>query len=268
VLRWHRRRRARTFHGSDRITPPTSPGPDVLDEFSRDPKELLRELGAATGPVPARWTDPGFGARLRELVRAGWAREVNGFVHITSAGRRALAGAPDPEREPATERPRPVLAALPPDLDVNPTQEELLRRIVRAEGRASRDELDGRVVRALEGRGLVASADGWVELTDAGRAYCRRRFPSRRRAGAAPEPRAPRPAGPRSPAAADPAEGERRRRVAAIRESVATLRSLVEDGATIRIEELEAPARDTFEALLELADRIERQADPRRISRR
>lgn len=54
--------------------------------------------------------------------------------------------------------------------ELNDKQIDLLRHLYRQTGPALGDHLDGRVVRALRSRGLVAETrDGWVSLTDAGR---------------------------------------------------------------------------------------------------
>jgi hypothetical protein len=241
--------------------------PLFIDELSPDPLELLRHLDAETR-IPGRWEDHRFRARVGQLVRSGWARVVHGFVYITPEGRRHLRG------EAPADRPAPRLSPPPAppvaDPGLNEAQEDLIRRAWRAGGRMALEQADGRVVRALEGRGLAARREDEMELTEAGRAYGRRRFPGRRmRAGADDRPpREDRARPARTSPGAERGADERTRRLRTIRSAVATLRSLIEDDATLRIEDLEAPAADAFAALEELADRIERQADPRRITPR
>ena len=55
-------------------------------------------------------------------------------------------------------------------LQLNDKQLDLLRHLYRQTGPVPEDHLDGRVVRALRSRDLVAEKSGWVSLTDAGRA--------------------------------------------------------------------------------------------------
>jgi hypothetical protein len=135
----------------------------------------------------------------------------------------------------------------------------MLRQLAHAEAPVPFDDLDGRVVRALEGRGLVRRADGLVELTDAGRAFYESKVRRRRRARSGWAKTAP-----------VPTEGTEDRTVRArsIREAVDALQRAVGGADELEIGDLEAPADDAFAALLDLADRIERGADPRRITRR
>jgi hypothetical protein len=67
-------------------------------------------------------------------------------------------------------------------------QEEMLRYLVRQEGRVPADHLDGRSLRVLLARGLVTRQSGWVTPTESGRAHleqhtARERDARRRRAG-------------------------------------------------------------------------------------
>jgi hypothetical protein len=52
---------------------------------------------------------------------------------------------------------------------LNEKQFDLLRYLYRQTGPVPSDHLDGRVVRALKARHLIAVAKGWVSITDDGR---------------------------------------------------------------------------------------------------
>lgn len=240
----------------------------MFDDLSPEEIALLKELGDKGAPVSeARLSADA----LRHLAMRRYIKRLSGFSIITPDGRKALQ-ALDRGQQPALpehrERvPHPsarvVVAAAEDeeeaeDTRVNNTQEDMLRQLALAEAPVPFDDLDGRVVRALEGRGLVRKAEGLVELTDAGRTFYDTKVRRRRRARTG-----------WAKAATIPTEGEEDRaaRARSIREAVDVLQRAVSDADELEVGDLNAPARDAFSGLLELADRIERGADPRRITR-
>ena len=245
--------------------------PTVFDELNADEISLLRELAQNGGPVSeARLS----GDSLRTLALRRYVKRLSGFSIVTPEGRKALQ-ALDRGEQPHHPGPRP--AAFPELLagrdepaasaaddasgaTLNATQEDMLRQLALADAAVPFDDLDGRVVRALEGRGLVQRIDGRVEITEAGKAFYEGKVRRRRRVRRSWAPGAP-------PADDSRPVDERVVRARSIREAVEALRGAVGSADTLPLEELEAPAEDAFRALLELADRIERGADPRRISR-
>ena len=121
------------------------------------------------------------------------------------------------------------------------------------------DDLDGRVIRALEGRGLVCRTEGRVGVTEEGRRFYEQRVRRRRRVRANHTHAAP--------AAAAPDADERKPRARLLRNAVEALQRVIGDAETIPLGDLDAPAADALAAISELADRIERGDDPRRIVR-
>lgn len=249
----------------------------MFDELSSEDIALLKELAEKGAPVSEARLNPD---ALRSLTLRKYVKRLSGFSIITPDGRRALQAlergqqpAPTAQRErihhpssragmaEAAEAAEAQQAQAEGDDDtrVNTTQEDMLRLLAQAEKPVPFDDLDGRVVRALEGRGLVRRAEGLVELTDAGRAFYESKVRRRRRARSGWAKSAPR-----------PVEGTEDRSVRAqsIRDAVDALTRAVGGADTLEIGDLEANAEDAFAALLELADRIERGADPRRITRK
>lgn len=243
----------------------------MFDELTPEEISLLRELAKNGGPVSeARLS----AEALRTLALRRYVKRLSGFSIVTPEGRRALQ-ALDRGEQPQHPGPRPAAfpgllsqrdepapageAAEGSGTTLNPMQEDMLRQLALADAPVPFDDLDGRVVRALEGRELVRRIDGRVEITDAGREFYQSRVRRRRRVRAGWARTAPAPAEERS--------DERALRARSIREAVDALRRAVGGAETIPIEDMEAPAEDAFRAFLELADRIERGADPRRISR-
>jgi hypothetical protein len=239
----------------------------MFDELTPEEIALLRELVQNGAPVP----EARLGAEaLRTLALRRYVKRLSGFSVATPEGRRALE-AIDRGDQPESVGPRP--AAFPGLLEergaedatpaeegaeptLNPTQEDMLRQLALAEAPVPFDDLDGRVVRALEGRGLVRRIDGRVEVSEAGREFYRSRVRRRRRARTG-----------WHRAEAPERSDERATRARSIREAVDALRRAVGGAETISVGDLDASAEETFRALLELADRIERGADPRRITR-
>ena len=121
--------------------------------------DLLRTICGA-GAMPAAQLD---GRVLRPLLAHGLIVEAHGIVRPTPAG-RALAERSDDE---ITAVPAPLPSRL------SESQEEVLRYLLRQTGPVPEDHVDGRVMRALETRGLVESARGWVRPTDAAEPYLR-----------------------------------------------------------------------------------------------
>ena len=105
---------------------------------------------------------------------------------------------------------------------------------------------------------VLRKADGIVSLTEAGRVFYESKVRRRRRARSGWTKSAP-----------APTEGteDRTTRAEAIREAVDALQRAVSDADRLEIGDLDAPAEQAFAALLELADRIDRGLDPRRITR-
>lgn len=240
----------------------------MFDEISPAEIELLKQLAEKGAPVSEARLDAD---ALRSLGLRRYIKRLSGFSIITPEGRKALqslergqspAPAPAMRRDPYPLHSRdaapPPPEAEPDDTRVNNTQEDMLRQLALAEKPVPFDDLDGRVVRALEGRGLVSKSGGLVTLTEAGRAFYESKVRRRRRARSGWVKAAP-----------VPAEGTEDRRVRAqsIRDAVDALQRAVSDADHLEIGDLDAVAGDAFTGLLELADRIERGADPRRITR-
>lgn len=241
--------------------------PSVFDEISQAEIDLLKQLAEKGAPVSEARLDAD---ALRSLGLRRYIKRLSGFSIITPDGRRALqalqqgqtpAPAPAFRRDPYPHQPResaPEPEAEGDETRVNTTQEDMLRQLALAEQPVPFDDLDGRVVRALEGRGLVTRSDGLVLLTDAGRSFYESKVRRRRRARSGWVKAQP-----------VPAEGteDRRARAQSIREAVDALQRCVGGLDHLQIGDLDAPAEEAFTGLLELADRIERGADPRRITR-
>ncbi|WP_420129718.1 hypothetical protein [Longimicrobium sp.] len=239
----------------------------MFDEISPAEITLLKELAEKGAPVSEARLDAD---ALRSLGLRRYIKRLSGFSIITPEGRKALqalqrgqtpAPAPSIRRDPYPMQPREAAPAAEPEADptVNTTQEDMLRQLALSEQPVPFDDLDGRVVRALEGRGLLRKADGLVLLTDAGRAFYESKVRRRRRARSGWTKSAP-----------APVEGteDRGSRAEAIREAVDALQRAVGDADRLEIGDLDASAEQAFAALLELADRIEQGQDPRRIKRR
>lgn len=241
----------------------------MFDDLSPEAIALLKELADKGAPVSEARLDPD---ALRHLGMRRYIKRLSGFSIITPEGRKALQSlerGQQPAMPAHRERvPHPSARVVVSTQEaeeedtegtrVNNTQEDMLRQLALSEAPVPFDDLDGRVVRALEGRGLVRKADGLVELTEAGRTFYDTRVRRRRRARSS-----------WVKAAAVPVEGveDRTARARSIREAVDALQRAVSDADELQIGDLAAPARDAFAGLLELADRIERGADPRRIKR-
>lgn len=241
----------------------------VFDDLSPDEIALLKQLAEKGAPVSEARLNAD---ALRTLAMRRFVKRLSGFSIITPDGRRALqslARGQQPASSHQERIPHPnarVIASAPePEAEddetrVNNTQEDMLRQLALSEAPVPFDDLDGRVVRALEGRGLVRKADGLVVLTDAGRAFYESKVRRRRRARSGWVKAAPAPA--------EAAEDRSSARARSIREAVDALQRAIGSADELEIGDLHASADDAFAALLELADRIERGADPRRITRR
>lgn len=196
--------------------------------------ELLRNLVARLGPVPLSEFD---GRQLRPLKTNGLVAEYGQSVVPTSEGRR-LAGEHDTSSE-----------AVPPATAVagrllSRSQEELLRLIIRATEPMLADHLDGRVLRALETRGLVRVDCGWVSATDNGRDHFERHVQKerglrRRRATA---------------------EGGHARAEALLR-AVEQLEAAVPRAAEIMIGQMPSHVDDVFAGLRKLARQMESRVE-------
>jgi hypothetical protein len=248
-------------------------GDPVFDELSTAEISLLRDLAQRGSPTSEARLDAD---ALRTLAMRRYVKRLSGFAVITPDGRRALTSldqgiAPTPAAVPARiSHPSEAAPAAEPDAPaengevmLNSTQEDMLRQLALAESPVPFDDLDGRVVRALEGRGLVGREDGRVVLTESGREFYQSRVRRRRRARAGGWATTSQPVQP----AEEPADIENRA-AQSLREAVDILRHAIGGADPIEVADMEAPADDTFAALIELADRIEQGGDPRRIPRR
>jgi hypothetical protein len=242
----------------------------VFDELSPEEIALLKELADKGSPVSEARLDAD---ALRSLGLRRYIKRLSGFSIVTPDGRRALeslarGGTPAPaarQRDHGPYVPTPAApveetapAAEADGTTVNSTQEDMLRQLAQAESPVPFDDLDGRVVRALEGRGLVRRVDGLVEVTEAGHEFYQSKVRRRRRA---------RSGWARSGPASSEGTEDRTVRARSIREAVDALQRAVGFADSLEVGDLPATADDAFRGLLELADRIERGADPRRITR-
>ena len=242
----------------------------MFDELTPSEVSVLRQLAERGTPVSeVRFNTDA----LRTLGHRRLIKRMSGFSVITPEGRRALqalergepAAPPQhrPHASPFLSPNGPPPPAAPDEAErnapsVNTTQEEMLRHLALAESPMPFDDLDGRVVRALEGRGLVRKAEGLVLLTDAGRAFYESKVRRRRRA---------RSGWVKSATAQTEGTDDRHVRARSIREAVDALQRAIGGADRILIGEFDATADEAFAALLDLAERIERGADPRRITR-
>lgn len=131
---------------------------------------LLADL-IRLGGMPASELD---GRVLRPLKAAGLVTERSGRVEPTLAGR----GIPAPGSSWA-----PVVtgAAGTASLPLSRLGSDTLRVICRQQGGVPSDHIDGRVRRALLGRGFVTEKDGSTVPTDSGRGYYQEHIRRRRR---------------------------------------------------------------------------------------
>ncbi|MDB4948478.1 MAG: hypothetical protein JWM27_1127 [Gemmatimonadetes bacterium] len=131
---------------------------------------------------------------------------------------------------------------------LNEKQFDLLRYLYRQTGPVPSDHLDGRVVRALRSRKLIAEAKGWVSITDPGRG----RFEEavrRRRSG-------PQRGG----------EGAHRNaRAEAIQRAIEALELALPKDAEVAVGPIFAYADDVVEGFRQYARRIEGARRPVRV---
>jgi hypothetical protein len=122
--------------------------------LSSNQMDLLRAL-AAHGSLPRGDAD---GRSLRALVARGLARVTGSSVQPTAAAEAALNAANG--AAPAGAQPAPGRARL------SEAQEDVLRSMVRRSTPTLADHVDGRVLRALVGRGLVRIEGDWASATE------------------------------------------------------------------------------------------------------
>lgn len=252
-----------------------------------DEARVLQHLATAGGAVDEAKLDA---AALETLAGRGYVRRLAGYAIISPDGRGALRGAgpvasatpralePRPAgiggvRRPGGVKAEPAPAPEPAAAEeeakddgaavkVNALQEDLLRRLVQERDPLPVDDLDGRVVRALEGRGLAQRNAGVLEVTEAGRAFYERNVRRRRRVrsgwlGGAQPPAAPgRDGGDDKPTRAE-----------LLLRAVDALAQAIGGDVEIEVGDLTARADEALEGFRELAGRIERGEDPRRITR-
>lgn len=124
--------------------------------------DALRRI-CSRGSLPLSAVDK---RTLRPLARLGLVERTPTRVRSTPAGELAARG----EREgPAAAPPHPRGSAAPGAL--SESQERILRYLLRQPGPVPVDHLDGRVVRALQSRGLVEEKRGWVSATASANEY-------------------------------------------------------------------------------------------------
>ncbi len=123
--------------------------------------DLLRYIVSRLGPVPLSELDR---RQLRPLKADGLLTEYGQSVLPTSEGRRLAA-----DEEAVREAVSPSTAAAGPML--SEAQESMLRVLLRSPEPMLADHLDGRVLRALDSRGLVRIERGWVSPSPAGADY-------------------------------------------------------------------------------------------------
>ena len=147
---------------------PPCVAPRISDELSPAEITLLKELADKGAPVSEARLDAN---ALRTLVLRRHIERMSGFSVITPDGRRALdaiqrgqtPAASPPVRHHDSFPVAPAPRAAPdeeeaPGTTVNTTQEDMLRQLALAAA-VPFDDLDGRVVRALEGLGLARYYD-------------------------------------------------------------------------------------------------------------
>ena len=123
---------------------------------------------------------------------------------------------------------------------LSPKQSNLLRDLSHRTSPVPEDHLDGRVVRALESRNFVERQDGWVSVTEAGRAHFQTHVRRRRRA--------------RAHAAEQDPRGSR---ADAIRRAVEILELAVPMSSKMRVGEVTAVAEDLIEGLRGFARQVD-----------
>jgi|GEM_PF-1400478 len=138
-------------------------------------EQLLRELLAAGRPVTADEVD---GRVLRPLRALKLVVVRNGHVIPTGAARALLRVSPG---EAVTDEEE--------SSSLSDAQQDLIWSLARRGTPALADHLDGRVVRPLLERGLVARRDGWIHVTEAGREWLAEARAARRRAASDPRTR-------------------------------------------------------------------------------
>ena len=124
---------------------------------------------------------------------------------------------------------------------LNDKQTDLLRYLYRQTGPVPVDHLDGRIVRALKSRSLVEERNGWVSVSDVGKAEFEQKI--RRRRVANPhmsEPGAPRQA-----------------RAESILRAVEALELALPRNAELKVGDMLAYADDVVEGLRKFARRLE-----------
>ncbi|MDB4952216.1 MAG: hypothetical protein JWM27_4865 [Gemmatimonadetes bacterium] len=129
--------------------------------LSSNQLDLLRAL-ATRGPLPREEAD---GRSLRALVSRGLAQVTGSSVRATPAGEAALGGGGGEARNRA--------AADPGRARLSEAQEDVLRSMVRQTAPLLADHVDGRVLRALVGRGLARVDGDWASATDSAAAHLR-----------------------------------------------------------------------------------------------
>jgi hypothetical protein len=179
---------------------------DLLDE-------IVKRGGLPVGEVDGRI--------LRALRTSGLAEMIGDRVEATAAGRDQVS--PIPERISVQSK-------------LNDRQEEVLRLILR-QGSVPQEDLDGRVARALTGRGLATRRGDLLVPSVAGRAYFDQK--------PLPQPR----------------RGRRRKengRATVIRRAISQLESAIPPDAEVLVGNIMAAADDLVDAFRRHASRLER----------
>ncbi|HEX5726714.1 MAG TPA: hypothetical protein VFX98_14660 [Longimicrobiaceae bacterium] len=123
---------------------------------------------------------------------------------------------------------------------LNDKQVDLLRYLYRQTGPVPTEHLDGRVVRALKSRDFVQERNGWVSVSDAGKAEFEQKIRRRR--------------------VSNPIVGEmhaRKARAEAIHRAIEALELALPRDAELMVGDMPAYADDVMEGLRRFARRLE-----------
>ncbi len=215
------------------------------EPLARPEMDLLRRLVERSRPLSLNEIDAN---ALAELERRGLVARLGDLVLANNAARAVAAQAdaaakPAPKEAPPAEEPGE-------EPELSDRQAEVLRNLVRS-GSVPAEDLDGRVLRGLNARGLIEQDGARVRPTEAGTRFYERNLRRRRRAHGT-----------------TPTGDPRRERAEAIREAVRLLEQSAPGEELITIgEDGRCTASQALAALRELADRIEAGGDPRKPSR-
>lgn len=198
--------------------------------------DLLKLLVERRSPVPVSELD---GRVLRSLRSAELIAEFSGRVLPTEAGIVAAR-----EAEADSEFEQRSSSAPAPLGPLSSRQEEVLRDLFRQTEPVLADHIDGRVLRALDARGLIVWERGWVRAAPDARSRLGRSESTRKRRGRG---------------AAEPASSAR---ATSILRVVEQLESLLPRGVELKIGDMPASADDVLIGLRRLAQRLQGRGQP------